>query len=902
MLVSLSKEISDFVGSYTAIQKTRYMNWLMGQKAGKNDVANGANDAAQRARRAWTAAHPQGTTPAIPPAPSASPTAQKPGLGDNRNAMLLHKELVKRGVDPIVADGAVGAAMGESGRGLNPSTYVADDNGGPSGGMLQWHDGPDSKRLTGLYSFAGKNDINQIDPTTQASYFGHELDTTHAGVLAALKQAKPGDMSAGNDIMVRKFEVPKDADGQVAARAPYGQSFSSWRLAQSPTPRAIPAPDPTQMAGDVPGYAAGGAVVAKHGGKSRPDREASAQPGIPPRSDVGMGPGGGYSSPTAISPGYADGGAVSGDDDPSDPTSNQNLILASNQVPLSAGSGNESPPQTDILQGLGDAIGMGLKHLQTTFGLDGSAGGALPGNPTHASGVQRLASGEGAMSPEDYHAATSAVDPEGKLTEGMRATVGLKAMVDYYLDRGDPVAAGKVAAALLQRTRLMASEYGDRAVGSLHRGDTAGAVKEVVDGYNNSMPDGRVASARMNPDGSADTTISDATGRPIKQMRVTPQQLLAAAVGLKDGSEFWKQMIAVAGKNDVAPEENGQSDAFKQFSQEQSGGQGGTPSQQPASAPAAASPQAIPSAPKATPVATPATPAPTAPAPVASAGSDDEDTTGAIPAPGVTGAGNPQTASDPEPRVPSNLMQMNADEQKQVLAYVRTQHAAWQQRQAALAGQQRQEALAARQEKGLNHRAAMQANTEVFKMQNERDMLGLQNEKPQDYRLTDTDKKEAVDTALVGAGAWGKDTNPPPAVKNGLRFVTGQIIGHNRGMDEETAAGAVMRLIQPGEIGASVKPFAVQPVPNDPYDRVRVSFSDGLTPPLFLPKSSLTILDTLRGQQAQQAFANVRDQAIAAGREQDRKARQKKFYDSRPQANSLAPGFRVPGQGVGNGR
>lgn len=176
-----------------------------------------------------TAALETGTTNDASPVRPALGGVSAPGGGVGgaspvafgSNSMAMYRALTDLGVKPQVAAGAVGSMMGESGRGLNPATYVANDNGGPSGGALQWH----NERLTGLYNFAGTGDISKIPIETQAKYMQQELQGRENGTLKALLGADT--VRQGTDIWTRKFERPQYPDKDVAKRTPMGEAF--WK-------------------------------------------------------------------------------------------------------------------------------------------------------------------------------------------------------------------------------------------------------------------------------------------------------------------------------------------------------------------------------------------------------------------------------------------------------------------------------------------------------------------------------------------------------------------------------------------------------------------------------------------------------------------------------------------------
>ena len=362
-----------------------------------------------------------------------------------------------------------------------------------------------------------------------------------------------------------------------------------------------------------------------------------------------------------------------------------------NPIEQGDGGADETSPMA-LLSGLGDTIGGGLKYLQSKFSLGQSSSG-IPSDPSFLGNVQRLLGGEGAASKEDYAAVTKAVDPDGKLTEGLRNAAGLNAVYKYYLAKGDPDTASKTAAALLMHMRSLAAEYGDRAVGYLQKGKTQDAINELTKGYEQ-VPDGNTVEGKANNDGTVNVTQKDAQGQPVAHFRATPQQLFAAATGLSNGTEYWKTLIQAAGKKDpgAEKEEEQPSAAFQQW-QQGNAPQGAQPTARPTAQPVPLSPtQSAQNAPQSVPQ--------TAPQSALPLSQGDEDDTPSAPqtqaqaqpqtraAPSapqsalpVTPQGNalPPLQLPPEPQLPDNIRQMKPKEQQQVYANWRAEHQMWQQ-------------------------------------------------------------------------------------------------------------------------------------------------------------------------------------------------------------------------------
>ena len=172
-----------------------------------------------------------------------------PAGGFNQSAIsLVANQLINRGVKPEVAAGAVAGLMGESGPGLDPTSFNSKDPGGGSGGIGQWNSG----RLvgpSGLLSFAQNAGVSGIDTSNpldakkvplsiQAQYLGHELDTTYSGVLKGLQSVSTGQ--EGLTTWVNNYENPQDKSAAIAQRTQYIQPVSGLLTgtasASAPTP------------------------------------------------------------------------------------------------------------------------------------------------------------------------------------------------------------------------------------------------------------------------------------------------------------------------------------------------------------------------------------------------------------------------------------------------------------------------------------------------------------------------------------------------------------------------------------------------------------------------------------------------------------------------------------------
>ncbi len=207
----------------------------------------------------------------------------------------------------------------------------------------------------------------------------------------------------------------------------------------------------------------------------------------------------------------------------------------------------EAAPQAAPDRSLGMALHGGLTWLSKTLGLDKASNAALPGtDPDQTAAHRALASTSHAMSPDEVATIENTVDPQKTMEPSVRRIAGMNGVYEYYLNRGEFDKADKMAAAMIQASKLEASKYGHMAISALKNGDPQGAAKAIQAGYD-ATPDGHKAEANVDPSGNGTFTQKNAvTGAVTQQGRVTPQALMAAAVGLADGQEFYGHIMAAA--------------------------------------------------------------------------------------------------------------------------------------------------------------------------------------------------------------------------------------------------------------------------------------------------------------------------------------------------------------------
>ena len=132
------------------------------------------------------------------------------------SAAEMAQYLVDNGVSTIAALGIMGNLGGESA--YDPTAYNPNDNGGPSGGLAQWHDTDfnGNGRFSALKRFAEARGTDWTDRKTQLDFLLYELNTGYKDVLDRLNSAT--SIEEATRIFVEGFEKPADPEGVLPER------------------------------------------------------------------------------------------------------------------------------------------------------------------------------------------------------------------------------------------------------------------------------------------------------------------------------------------------------------------------------------------------------------------------------------------------------------------------------------------------------------------------------------------------------------------------------------------------------------------------------------------------------------------------------------------------------------
>lgn len=230
-----------------------------------------------------------------------------------------------------------------------------------------------------------------------------------------------------------------------------------------------------------------------------------------------------------------------GDTNDPNPTDYQALYTGGGDmggIPTSAQQAQQTQPVRQInnpisalLDTASDAVTAGVKWLHDKFDV---ANATLSGIGEHA-GLRGLANHEGAAPAGDIQEAEDAVDPEKHMNAGARRLAGMNAAYQYYLAHGEDTKAKAVAGSMLMYSKRIAAESADMA---LRAPNYIAGAKILAQGHNQ-MP----GATQYQLDNNGNYIARDPkTGKPIDAGVMSPQQVLAAARGMKDGSVFWREL------------------------------------------------------------------------------------------------------------------------------------------------------------------------------------------------------------------------------------------------------------------------------------------------------------------------------------------------------------------------
>lgn len=415
------------------------------------------------------------------------------------------------------------------------------------------------------------------------------------------------------------------------------------------------------------------------------------------------------------------------------------------KAPTPQGGAPAAQGEDDGFGSLGNALDGGIRFLQDHFKLPKP--GAVPDDPRRAGineGYRRLLSGEGAATDEEAAAVRKAVDPNLSYNDSIANIAGLSRVWNYYVSKGDVEGARRAAAALMQHTRIKSIQLGNAALNAKTPEERA---RFVAKGYDQ-IPDGRHVEVEPGKNGTGTfRQIDTRTGKVVSEGQYTPEQLIAAANKLRDGTAYWQLVIQSAGEK--LPKDTSDPGAEEYLRSVERGGNGGAiPQDAPQEAPQGV--RAAPPPQMARPAAagtTPAAPQGDSPAPVQ-----------ALPVSPPTQA----SGDDPEPQPPQlSSIRTREGQQRAALAY-RYAHDQWRARQDKRENAPSDDYIRAiPDDQGTEPRAPTSAElTKMTPAGRQQAIIAYQMRHKQ-WEDANAKTKDAVSDGYIGG--LGKDPNVEPA-------------------------------------------------------------------------------------------------------------------------------------------
>jgi len=210
-------------------------------------------------------------------------------------------------------------------------------------------------------------------------------------------------------------------------------------------------------------------------------------------------------------------------------------------APTNAQAAPEGDPIGDVFAGLGEAITAGLQGLQEMFGLSPAQAAVPDPRGPNMQGAQAMFRGAGAYSGEEMKAIKKAVDPEDKLTEGVANLAGLMNAYETFTARGDAASAKKMAASIIQYSQQRSIALGGLALEAIRDGNMKDGAKALVQAFN-VIPNGQQVSI----ENGVGVVKDMRSGKVVKEIKLTPQVMIAAAGKLASGEDYYKMLIDTA--------------------------------------------------------------------------------------------------------------------------------------------------------------------------------------------------------------------------------------------------------------------------------------------------------------------------------------------------------------------
>jgi Trypsin-like peptidase domain len=151
-----------------------------------------------------------------------------------------------------------------------------------------------------------------------------------------------------------------------------------------------------------------------------------------------------------------------------------------------------------------------------------------------------------AATDEEIRTLNKAADPKGELNEAAKTIARLNAGLAFYLSRGQPDEAARLAQSLIMYAGLYSQKFGDVAMYALKNGDMKSAIGYLARAYDN-IPRSRELSAKLDGNGNVHAIATDPrTGGSQDLGAFDAPQVFKLALGLPSGSDYMSNLTRIA--------------------------------------------------------------------------------------------------------------------------------------------------------------------------------------------------------------------------------------------------------------------------------------------------------------------------------------------------------------------
>ena len=183
-------------------------------------------------------------------------------------------------------------------------------------------------------------------------------------------------------------------------------------------------------------------------------------------------------------------------------------------------------------------VGEALNHIQDSYGLRASGGGAI--DPEYDQSIARFHANSNSVSPQMMDALLNHVNPHGDLPDA--TTSAIHHAYNYYAKTGNHKVARAVAGGLMEAARGRSMSAGQRALQAHQARDYPAAARNVIAAYNE-IPDGHTFTGEVNHAGFGSGVIANThDNTPVQHIPFNPEVIGHAANTLASGSGFYPHM------------------------------------------------------------------------------------------------------------------------------------------------------------------------------------------------------------------------------------------------------------------------------------------------------------------------------------------------------------------------